>query len=442
MTESTAVAKRPLTAVIAEGAQLDAEAWPAARIGAAMRLLPTKFQDELNCIAFLAIAAQTGLNPLTKEIWAWEQEGRLQFMTARDGWLKLSRQDPGIESLEYGIVYEKDVFRFHAGDVEGIVIEHEGSMDRGEPIGAYCCAHMVKGADHLERRLVSDYAHLIQDTRRKPWQQYMQEMLLTRTISACCKLATRRGGALYTVADFEMAEVEDHGGRLMQAATGAKADALSAALSAEMGGEAPVEGGREIALDAVLVDDDGASEEDAGTLEEPPRFVCDELTVDGTPCGAAFSTQAGLNGHKGVHAKEKRRKQQEALTEGEEQDTTPVEVEGLPEGYLVVKAAVEGMLELWDPDGVYVGQFATPDSALEGALSDANVAHELDLEPVEPLTVQELFTKAKGTPFEKMLAIINQGGYEQFRKAPDTPINVFDLDDAGRGRLYQALQTA
>lgn len=242
-------------AMIQRGAGLQESEWPAERVAAVVRSLPKDFQTPVNAIALFERSVPAGLNPLADEIWAWEHRGELQFMVSRDGWIKIADRDEKVTGLDFGLIYENDDFTFTKKQ-ELIEVEHSGSLDRGDLVGAYCVVHH-EGGDHLERRLVKDYEH----KSGGAWSDNEQEMLLTRTISFAVRLKCPEGAGLHSKAEFELAE--DGEGRKRRRASKAAKESTDEAAS-DLADQLEEQAGEEIEVDAEEVDVDGASPEDEG----------------------------------------------------------------------------------------------------------------------------------------------------------------------------------
>lgn len=56
---------------------------------------------------FSEIVAATGLNPITKEIWAIKAQGRLQVMTGINGFLRIANSHPQFDGIETTQVWDK-----------------------------------------------------------------------------------------------------------------------------------------------------------------------------------------------------------------------------------------------------------------------------------------------------------------------------------------------
>lgn len=319
MTESTAVAKvdegRPLTEIVREGALLPEERWTGARIAAARSLLPPDFQSNAqHMIAFLARAERSGLDPFLNELWAWKNEhGNLQFMTGRDGWLRLAAEDPKIKAVEFALVYEED--EYEAEKTEGRwIISHRTGLAGGDVRGAYCNVLLADGTSHLEQRTYADYAHLL---NKKNWKNHPKDMLLTRVVSTAIKFCSPRGAGLYSPAHADDLEVEGEGviAQVVQGKTQARTNAIRAKLEKQKEREGKVS--REIEVEA-KESGDGAEEgtERTGDAADPPS---EAEPSDDAPepaqlypcefCEFVGDTPQSMGGHGRQHKREKRMKE-------------------------------------------------------------------------------------------------------------------------------------
>jgi len=89
-------------------------------------------------IMFLSVAKTYGLDPFRKEIWFTKIDGKPTVMTARDGYVKIAKQNPAFEKLQSSAVYENDDFNVSwvNGELESFTHNH-GIKDRGEVVGAW-----------------------------------------------------------------------------------------------------------------------------------------------------------------------------------------------------------------------------------------------------------------------------------------------------------------
>lgn len=97
---------------------------------------PKATRSEL--IMYLSIAKNYGLDPFRKEIWFTKIDGRPTVMTARDGYVRIAKQNPTFEMLQSAAVYENDDFNvsWENGELASFTHNH-GIKDRGECVGAW-----------------------------------------------------------------------------------------------------------------------------------------------------------------------------------------------------------------------------------------------------------------------------------------------------------------
>lgn len=310
--ESTAVQKRSKSKFaekVRMGANLPEEQWNDVRVAAAMRQLPTRFQDLPSTIAYLSRAKRSGLDPFMEELWAWEDKrGNLQFMTSRDGWLKLANADDDVEGVEFGLVYENDDFsiRKEGGDV---FVTHNVEVPRGDLLGAYCAVHMAEpDDDHFDWREMQDYSHLMGKTN---WKNHPKDMLQNRVISAALRVKCPAGANLYSPEDFIM---EEDGDRYAREEVGGSTDARADALADELETESAIEAevteehpGKEDDSPTESSDDDaGSSTEASDTAGEEPDPAPEpepEATTEPCPICTEPLTPKQRGGHMGGHSR-------------------------------------------------------------------------------------------------------------------------------------------
>lgn len=89
-------------------------------------------------IMFLSVAKNYGLDPFRKEIWFTKIDGKPTVMTARDGYVRIAKQNPAFEKLQSSAVYENDDFNvsWENGELKSFTHNH-GIKDRGECVGAW-----------------------------------------------------------------------------------------------------------------------------------------------------------------------------------------------------------------------------------------------------------------------------------------------------------------
>jgi hypothetical protein len=312
MTETLPAATNAATAAsdlgnrVRAGANLPAK-WTDQRIAAALRFLPQQYRDPANAIGFLILAERYDLDPFARELWGWEQDGRLTIMTSRDGLTKKLRRDPKVLGYDAQIVFSGDTFTATKNEAGKVIIQHATHpfAQDAHVVGAYCVVRGAEGApDLLVTRKMTDYAHL---ARKSNWVNYPQDMLLTRVISAAARLVVDLGG-VYTDADMAMVEAADIGVAVAQDATDQALDELEAQLVdavvpqvvttgqagvaagvhvAQPVGEQPGTPSRPYGAEHSPQGSDYITREPA---EMPPSYVCPH-------CGEGFDSPQAKGGH-------------------------------------------------------------------------------------------------------------------------------------------------
>ena len=474
MTKSTALATtedvggRPLSEVVSEGANLAPEVWREARIAAARMLLPEEFRDAGSMIAFLARAQRSGLDPFLGELWAWKNErGKLQFMTARDGWLRLAREDERIKGVEHGLVYEGDTFDMtrEGGFVE---IRHHGGIKKNPmAVMAYAVCHFEDGTSgEPERRTFEDYKHLM---GKSNWKNDPNGMLLTRAVANAIKFSSPKAAGIGSPADMGemLSEGEGVAGQVLEGMTERKTDELRARLEAA---KAPGEVRDETPIET-------ASEEVTEPPQEPEDlpFPCDE-------CDRSFSTQQGRSSHKRIHKREQREAEKAAAAEEPDPDFHLSDIDSKLEDYIAkVDEDDPTKLVVVDPDGVEADyKFDTLDECVEYAglhlakleaealeapadgYSTARPPSEDDRapttppeggtpekaaqEPAAPIRISQVYAAAEQHEVtEKQVEELVNGErwnhlFEDYRREGAERINIFDLDQDGRDDLMKIIQ--
>ena len=89
-------------------------------------------------IMFLSVAKNYGLDPFRKEIWFAKIDGKPTVMTARDGYVRIAKQNPLFKKLQSAAVYENDDFNVSwvNGELNSFTHNH-GIKERGECVGAW-----------------------------------------------------------------------------------------------------------------------------------------------------------------------------------------------------------------------------------------------------------------------------------------------------------------
>jgi hypothetical protein len=280
----TAVARQDTAHLVIEGAGLNADTWQPARIAALNKLLPAKFQGSTeNLIALASLVDRTGLDPFIKELYCWEDKGRVTYHVGRDGWLKIAKRDPDISSVASGVIHENDTFSFKR-DPEGYInIFHEGGFPQGMLIGAWALVTPKEGPDQLVTRELSYYKHLL---GKDNWRNYPAEMLETRVLATAIKFVSTLAAGLYAPGE---AVDDDYVPRPAPGivATQERSSELAQALKAKP----------EEIIEAEVV------EEETAKATMPPSDPAEHW--DCTYCGAVYDTPQGLSSHSRTHKAEK-----------------------------------------------------------------------------------------------------------------------------------------
>jgi len=312
----TAVVKQTLSEMVVEGAGLDGSVWQPARVAALQKLLPQQFQASTeNLIALASLVDRTGLDPFIKELYCWEDKGRVTYHVGRDGWLKIAKRDPDIVSVASGVIFENDEFSYVRGEDGKIHISHAGGFPQGPLVGAWALVCQQEGQDQLVTRELAYYKHLM---RKDNWSSYPAEMLETRVIATAIKFVSQLAAGLYAPGEATDDEYVPAGIE----ATQARADTMKDRVR-----PAPVEAEVEIVLpsgdfapgDVVKIPPD-PSDAIVTTTSPPPDDLVEipggpnghlENVDDPVPeykcefCLAAFDTPQGRSSHLRTHKVER-----------------------------------------------------------------------------------------------------------------------------------------
>lgn len=132
---------------------------------------PTATEDEIKL--FIMICKKYNLDPFSKEIvmtkYQTKDGYKTNFITTRDGYLKIAMQDPGFDGIISFVVKEGDEFEIDAGSLQ---VKHKFGSKRGEIIGAWAMAR------HRNRPPVIvfvDFKEYVQNT--PVWRQYPSAMI-------------------------------------------------------------------------------------------------------------------------------------------------------------------------------------------------------------------------------------------------------------------------
>lgn len=282
----TAVVKQTLSQMVVEGAGLDAAVWQPARVAALQKLLPPKFQASTeNLIALASLVDRTGLDPFIKELYCWDDKGRVTYHVGRDGWLKIAKRDPDIISVASGVIFEQDEFGYVRDDNGAIHISHSGGFPQGPLLGAWALVRQTEGPDQLVTRELAYYKHLL---RKDNWSNYPAEMLETRVIATAIKFVSQLAAGLYAPGEASDDEYVPAGIEATQERAGTLKDRIQDAEPVEVVVEAA-----EVVIEPPAVD-------------EPPVPPSDPVeTYFCKFCGQGFSTHQGRSSHLRTHKLER-----------------------------------------------------------------------------------------------------------------------------------------
>jgi phage recombination protein Bet len=126
-------------------------------------VMPNNSKPE-NVTAFLAVAKQHNLNPLTREIYAFPaKSGGISVVMSVDGWNKIMNQHPQFDGIEFN----------HATDEKGQVISVTATIYR---------------KDRQRPTVVTEFLSEC-NTGSQPWKQYPSRMLRHAAMKQAIRLA-------------------------------------------------------------------------------------------------------------------------------------------------------------------------------------------------------------------------------------------------------------
>lgn len=135
-------------------------------------------------IMFLSVAKNYGLDPFRKEIWFTKIDGKPTVMTARDGYVKIAKQNPAFEKLQSSAVYENDDFNVSwvNGELDSFTHNH-GIKDRGECIGAWASLKYHGLKPLFKFVLTEEY-----DKKKSVWKSNKAAMIVKVAEKEVCRL--------------------------------------------------------------------------------------------------------------------------------------------------------------------------------------------------------------------------------------------------------------
>jgi phage recombination protein Bet len=207
-------------------------------------------------MALLVVADQYGLNPFTKEIYAFEDKGAIIPVVGVDGWNRIVNEHKAYDGVE---------FRYS---------ETMATMPDGKPCPEWCEAVMYR-TDRTRPIVVREYLDEVYIGKRNnfagPWQTHTKRMLRWKALIQGARIAFGFAG-IYD---------EDEAGRIIDSTATIVTDHLptgggqnAASLAAELRGKVTTE-----AEDAQVVDDQpepasvGQADTDTGELSDLQRLV-------------------------------------------------------------------------------------------------------------------------------------------------------------------------
>jgi phage recombination protein Bet len=126
-------------------------------------VMPNDSKPE-NVTAFLAVAKQHNLNPLTREIYAFPaKSGGISVVMSVDGWNKIMNQHPQFDGIEFN----------HATDEKGQVVSVTATIYR---------------KDRQRPTVVTEFLSEC-NTGSQPWKQYPSRMLRHAAMKQAIRLA-------------------------------------------------------------------------------------------------------------------------------------------------------------------------------------------------------------------------------------------------------------
>ena len=118
---------------------------------------------------FAAVCEKYNLDPLTREIVMTKEDGKINFITTRDGYLKIAMRDEDFDGIVSAVVREGDEFEIDASKLE---VKHKFGIRRGSIIGAWAMAR------HKKRPPVIVFVDFNEYWQNTPvWRQYPTAMI-------------------------------------------------------------------------------------------------------------------------------------------------------------------------------------------------------------------------------------------------------------------------
>jgi len=158
--ESDRLANLPLVKAMSKDSQLDANAF----ISTVMRTCFSTQVTKEQFLAFLMVAKEYDLNPLTKEIYGFPKDGKVVPIVGIDGWLNMINKHPQLDGIEY------EDHRNEQGVVEAIT-----------------CIMYRKDRTHPVK--VTEYLVECNMPKSQVWQKWPTRMLRHKATIQCARVA-------------------------------------------------------------------------------------------------------------------------------------------------------------------------------------------------------------------------------------------------------------
>ncbi|MCS7175983.1 RecT family recombinase [Pseudothermotoga sp.] len=118
---------------------------------------------------FVMVCEKYKLDPFTREIVMTKQNDKINFITTRDGYLKIAMQDENFDGIISAVVKEGDEFEIDASKSE---VKHKFGAKRGAILGAWA---MVRHKKRPPVIVFVDFYEYFQNT--PTWRQYPSAMI-------------------------------------------------------------------------------------------------------------------------------------------------------------------------------------------------------------------------------------------------------------------------
>ncbi len=247
----------PLVKAMSEASMLD----PAQYMNTVLATCFDKEATPEQFAMFLMIAKEHDLNPLTREIYAFQKSGKVMPIVSIDGWLKMINESPEMDGIE----------------------TLENLDDLGNLVSITC---KIYRKDRSKPAVATEYlSECKQDTM--PWKKWPSRMLRHKSVIQCARMAFSFAGIYDADEAARMESIEDISGTayIVEDEPETPAAGIVAKLKAKAEPEdlAPVEDAQEPAPEE-LVEEEIAVEDIPGLKKgsevEAPTGEIDQEFVD------------------------------------------------------------------------------------------------------------------------------------------------------------------